>query len=243
MQYSISSGHTWTGARSMRQILGLSPVIPVVTIGEAEKAVPMAQALAEGGLRLVEITLRTPAALPAIREIRAAVPELIVAAGTVVSTQEMEASLAAGAHFLVSPGSTPALLCGAAALGAVYLPGIASASDIMLGLEHGYDCFKFFPAAPLGPTHLKALAAPFPQIALCATGGITKDAAQSYLDLPLVQCLGASWVASERDIGAADWSAITGNARYASDLLRNASEEGPLLAVHKAMAPTSQSGP
>lgn len=202
----------------IRTIIGLSRVIPVVTIGDALDAVPMARALAAGGLRTVEITLRTAAALDAIRRVASEVPELVVAAGTVLNGRDLAAAMGAGAACLVSPGMTADLLEEAAARGLPYLPGVMTAAEIMTALDHGYDCLKFFPAAPLGLDVVKSFAGPFPQVAFCTTGGISRDNAARFLALPNVLAVGASWVASEALLKAKDWPAIEANARVAASL-------------------------
>jgi 2-dehydro-3-deoxyphosphogluconate aldolase/(4S)-4-hydroxy-2-oxoglutarate aldolase len=202
----------------MRDILLLSPVIPVVTIKDAQAAVPMARALLAGGIGLVEITLRTPAALEAIRRVAAEVPELALGAGTILGERDLDAAVDAGATFFISPGLTPALLEGARARGIAYLPGAATAAEVMIALDHGFDTLKFFPAAQLGTDYIRSLAGPFPQVSFCTTGGITRDNAADFLALPNVACVGASWVATEAALEAGDWAAIEANARFAAGL-------------------------
>jgi 2-dehydro-3-deoxyphosphogluconate aldolase/(4S)-4-hydroxy-2-oxoglutarate aldolase len=202
----------------MREILGLSPVIPVVMIEDAGDAVPMARALLAGGLRSVEITLRTPAALEAIRLVAAGAPELMVGAGTILNLADLDASVEAGAGFFVSPGLTPVLLAETAARGLPYLPGIATAAEIMQALEHGFDALKLFPAAQLGTETLKAFSGPFPQVSFCTTGGISRDNAAEFLALANVACVGASWVATPALLAGKDWAAIEANARFAAGL-------------------------
>lgn len=202
----------------MRTILGLSPVIPVVTLGDAGDAVPMARALVAGGLRSVEITLRTPAALDAIRRVADEVPALAAGAGTILNCEDLQAAYEAGAAFFVSPGLTGALLVEASARGMPYLPGVATAAEIMTALDHGFDCLKFFPAAPLGTEAIKSFAGPFPRVAFCTTGGISRDNAARFLALPNVLAVGASWVASEALLAAKDWAGIEANARVAAGL-------------------------
>ncbi len=199
----------------IRSILRLSPVIPVVTVNRVADAVRIASALASGGLRVIEVTLRTPAGLEAIRAITNEVPELEVGAGTVLNAADLLSSIAAGARFTVSPGLTPALLRAAVASGIPYLPGAASAAELMMGLEEGVDCFKFFPAAPLGSAVLKSFAGPFPDAVFCATGGVTIDNAREFLDLPNVLCVGATWVVPDAAVAAANWELIEENARRA----------------------------
>ena len=150
----------------IERILKLSPVMPVVVVEEAELGAELARALVRGGIRVVEITLRTPAALAAIEAVARHVPEIAVGAGTVLSVEDLRAAASAGATFAISPGATPALLSAAASSSLPYLPAVATASELMRGLASGYQCFKFFPAGPAGGTGmLKAFAGPFPQLA------------------------------------------------------------------------------
>ena len=175
-------------------IMGLAPVIPVLVIEDVADARPIAEALVAGGLRALEVTLRTPVALDAIREM-AMVEGAIVGAGTVLNAGDLEASLKAGARFIVSPGLTEPLSKAAIASRTPYLPGIATAGDIMRGLDLGLSRFKFFPAmAAGGIPALKALAAPFPQCRFCPTGGISQQTARDWLALDAVTCVGGSWL-------------------------------------------------
>lgn len=197
-------------SKVLRDIMTLSPVIPVITIDDARDAVPLAQALAAGGMPIAEITLRTKAGLEAIALIHGAMPDFAVGAGTVLSPQQYEACVAAGAAFIVSPGMTPSLMAHGAKSSVPLLPGIASASELMQGLELGYDSFKFFPAEAAGGTAmLKALAGPFPDIRFCPTGGISLESAGSYLSLSNVLCVGGSWIASAKEIAAKNWDKIS----------------------------------
>jgi 2-dehydro-3-deoxyphosphogluconate aldolase / (4S)-4-hydroxy-2-oxoglutarate aldolase len=193
----------------IERILRLSPIMPVVVIEEAEIAPDLARALVRGGIRVVEITLRTPAALPAIEAIARQVPEIAVGAGTVLSTDDLRAAADAGARFAISPGATAALLFAAASGPVPYLPAVATASEVMEGLACGYHCFKFFPAGPAGGTAaLKALAGPFPQARFCPTGGITQESVKSYLELGNVLCAGGSWLSPADALAARDWRRI-----------------------------------
>ena len=177
-------------------IMRASAVIPVLVIDDAATARPLAEALVAGGLRVLEVTLRTPAALDAIREMKQ-VPGAIVGAGTVVSTEQFAQVMDAGAEFIVSPGLTQRLADPIIASGVPYLPGIATAGDIMRGLDLGLTHFKFFPAETSGGLKaLKALAAPFYQCRFCPTGGITEASAPDWLSFAPVLCVGGSWVAS-----------------------------------------------
>lgn len=190
-------------------ILKLSPVIPVLTIQDAAKAVPLASALARGGIRVLEVTLRTPAALDAVRAIRNEVREAFVGVGTVLNEDDLQASRDAGAGFIVSPGATSQLLTAATKAKMPFLPGIATSSEIMNGLAHGYRCFKFFPAENIGGiTALRSLSAPFSQVQFCPTGGVTLQTAKEYLSIPNVMCVGGSWVAPQALIDQGAWGRI-----------------------------------
>ena len=181
--------------KQIEQIMQAAPVIPVLVIDDVHDARPVAQALVAGGIKVLEVTLRTPAALDVIRRMKL-VPGAIVGAGTVTNKDELEAAIAAGAEFIVSPGLTEPLAKAAARHGVPFLPGVATAGDIMRGLDLGLREFKFFPAqASGGIPALKALAAPFAQCRFCPTGGITPDSAPDWLALPQVLCVGGSWVA------------------------------------------------
>ncbi len=204
-------------AGKIEELLAAVPVMPVVTIVSADAAADLARALLRGGIGTIEVTLRTPAAIAAIEAIAREVPEVAVGAGTVLSRADLKSAADAGASFAVSPGSTPGLLVAGRKGGIPYLPGIASASEIQMGIDAGYSCFKFFPAAGAGGmTALRAFAAPFPQIRFCATGGITADTAQSYLDLPNVLSVGGSWIAPTDLIARREWTAIETRARDAA---------------------------
>jgi 2-dehydro-3-deoxyphosphogluconate aldolase/(4S)-4-hydroxy-2-oxoglutarate aldolase len=201
----------------IERIMRTAPVIPVLVISDAAEARPLAEALVAGGLTVLEVTLRTPAALDAIREMRQ-VPGAIVGAGTVLNEGQLDAALDAGAEFIVSPGLTDSLGHAAMASGAPYLPGVATTSDIMRGLDLGLNRFKFFPAATSGgiPT-LKALAAVFGEARFCPTGGITEQTAPEWLALEAVLCVGGSWVVPK---GPLDAAAVSEAARRASALPR-----------------------
>jgi 2-dehydro-3-deoxyphosphogluconate aldolase / (4S)-4-hydroxy-2-oxoglutarate aldolase len=180
--------------KDIDSVMRLAPVIPVLVIDDAAFARPIGEALLAGGLRALEVTLRTPVALDAIREI-AKVKDAIVGAGTVLNKQDLEGATEAGARFIVSPGLTESLARAAIEVGIPFLPGIATASDIMRGLNLGLNRFKFFPAmAAGGIPALKALAAPFHECRFCPTGGITQATAPEWLALPAVPCVGGSWL-------------------------------------------------
>ncbi|WP_067903566.1 bifunctional 4-hydroxy-2-oxoglutarate aldolase/2-dehydro-3-deoxy-phosphogluconate aldolase [Nocardia vaccinii] len=190
-------------------ILDIAPVVPVVVLDDPERAVPLARALLDGGVGIIEITLRTNAALPAIEAIAAEVPEMVVGAGTLVTPLQVEAAVAAGARFLVSPGTTPNLLDALADTGLPYLPGVATISEILTVLERGITEMKFFPAESSGgTTALRAFAGPLPQARFCPTGGITPATARDYLALPNVGCVGGSWLTPAAALAAADWPGI-----------------------------------
>ena len=198
-------------------ILKIAPLIPVVTISDAAQAAPMARALVAGGLPVIEITLRTPAALGAIRRIAAEVPEAIVGAGTVLRPADFEAARAAGARFAVSPGSTALLATAAVDCGLPWLPGIATPSEAMALRERGFLAMKFFPANTAGgAAFLSHIHAILPDLVFCPTGGVTLETMASLLKLPNVLCVGASFVASSAAIAAGDWSGITERARAAA---------------------------
>lgn len=182
-------------------IMRMAPVIPVLVVDEAAHAVPIAEALVAGGLPVLEVTLRTPAALEVIRAMKR-VPGAVVGAGTVLNPADLDASLQAGAEFIVSPGLTPRLAEAAIAAGVPFLPGTANAGDIMLGLDFGLSRFKFFPAeASGGIAALKAIAAPFGQARFCPTGGITQATAGNWLALDAVLCVGGSWLVAKPEAG------------------------------------------
>jgi 2-dehydro-3-deoxyphosphogluconate aldolase/(4S)-4-hydroxy-2-oxoglutarate aldolase len=200
-------------------LLDLGPVIPVVVLDDEAHALPLARALLDGGLRTIELTLRTPAALPAIERIAREVPELVVGAGTVTDAAQAEAARAAGARFLVSPGATPRLLDALTASGLPFLAGCATPSDVTALLERGIACAKLFPAEVVGGVAMaKALAGPFPQVRLCPTGGIGPDSAPDYLRLPNVACVGGSWITAGPLAGDGDLARVTERARAAAAL-------------------------
>ena len=193
-------------------IMQTAPVIPVIVVDEVDHAVPLARALVAGGLRVLEVTLRTPAALDAIRAMRE-VDGAIVGAGTVTNESELQSALEAGSEFIVSPGLTETLGKAAISHNIPFLPGIANAGDIMRGLDLGLTHFKFFPAmAAGGLPALKALAAPFGQCRFCPTGGITLDNAPEWLGFDPVLCVGGSWVAPRGAVNEAEVEKIAAEA-------------------------------
>jgi 2-dehydro-3-deoxyphosphogluconate aldolase / (4S)-4-hydroxy-2-oxoglutarate aldolase len=179
--------------RDIDSIMTAAPVIPVLVIDRVDDAVPLAEALVEGGLPVLEVTLRTPAALEALRAMKQ-VPGAIVGAGTVLNPGQYEQACQAGAEFVVSPGLTPALAAAAASGRVPLLPGVATASEIMNALDHGFSRLKYFPASVAGLPALKALSAVFRQVRFCPTGGITLETAPDWLALPAVACVGGSWM-------------------------------------------------
>lgn len=191
-------------------------VLPVIEIEEAANAAPLAHALAEGGLKAVELTLRTASACEALAAAKKAEPELVVGMGTVLDEAGARRAIDAGADFLVTPGAPPALLQSLIGLGVPFLPGVATASEAMAARAAGVTLMKFFPAEPAGGTaYLKALSGPLPDLIFCPTGGVGPDAASAYLALKNVVCVGGSWLAPRDLIGARDWDAIRANARRA----------------------------
>ena len=201
------------------EIFALAPVIPVITIDDAAHAVPLARALVAGGLRGIEITLRTSAAVDAARAIMAEVPEAVVGIGTVLTPDDIEGASALGAQFAVSPGVTADLLTAAALTDMPFAPGIQTASDLITCVVRGFDIVKFFPAVPAGGlAALNALSGPFPQVCYCPTGGIGAANAAEWLAHPKVVAVGGSWVAPASDIEAGAWPAIEQRARAASQL-------------------------
>ncbi len=200
-------------------ILRVSPVIPVVVIDNVDDAVPLAEALVAGGVKVIEVTLRTPAAFDAVRAITGSVHDIVVGVGTVTSAEEFASAAEAGARFAVSPGVTDELLAAAQESALNYLPGVMTPSEVMRARQAGLSDLKLFPAeAAGGIALLRALAGPFPDITFCPTGGISADAARRYLEQPNVACVGGSWLTPKAAIDAEDWPAITALARQAASL-------------------------
>ncbi|TAL90457.1 MAG: bifunctional 4-hydroxy-2-oxoglutarate aldolase/2-dehydro-3-deoxy-phosphogluconate aldolase [Rhodanobacter sp.] len=210
-----------TKQQQLAEILALAAVIPVVIVEDARHAVPMARALVAGGIRSIEVTLRTSAALDAIRAIAAEVEGAVVGVGTVLDATQLEAARQAGARFAVSPGTSPRLLDAADDNALPLLPGVATASEAMSLLERGYRHLKFFPAVPAGGHKLLgAWASPLPQIRFCPTGGISLTNAADFLALPNVICVGGSWLTPADKLAAGDWAGIELLAREAASLYR-----------------------
>lgn len=200
-------------------LMGLAPVIPVLTIERLEDALPLSRALVAGGLPVLEITLRTACALDAIERIAGEIEGAVTGAGTVLNRRDFQRAEAAGAAFIISPGLTEPMIEAAASSPLVFLPGVATASDLMRGLEAGLTRFKFFPAETSGgAAALKALHGPFGQVRFCPTGGITAASAPTYLALANVACVGGGWVAPAEAVAAGDWDRIAGLARAARAL-------------------------
>lgn len=203
----------------LESVLTLAPVIPVVVIHDLAHAVPLARALVAGGTPAIEVTLRTPAALDAIRAIAAEVEGAQVGAGTVLTPKDLAAAQQAGATFAVSPGVTPALLDAADASDVPLLPGAATGSEVMQLLERGYRYLKCFPAAAIGGVDLlRSWAGPLPAARFCPTGGIRPDNAADYLALPNVICVGGTWLTPRERVEAGDWAGIEALARAAASL-------------------------
>ena len=211
-----------TRGKRLEDVLRVAPLVPVITIERAEHAVPLARALVAGGLKALEITLRTPAAPAAARAIATEVPEAILGLGTVLTPQDLETARSLGARFALSPGATPELLDAAAAGDLPFIPGVQTASELMAALARGFDVVKFFPAGPAGGmAALRALAGPFPQVRFCPTGGIGEETFADWLALPNVVSVGGSWLAPAADIRAGDWQGITARARRAVAKVRS----------------------
>jgi 2-dehydro-3-deoxyphosphogluconate aldolase / (4S)-4-hydroxy-2-oxoglutarate aldolase len=202
-------------------LVAYGPVIPVIVLNRVQDAVPLAEALLAGGVRVLEVTMRTPCALACIEAIARAVPDALVGAGTLRSVADAEAALDAGARFAVSPGFRSELGHACRNLGLPLLPGVSTASEVMAANDSGYDFLKFFPAAAAGGiAMLKALAGPFADVVFCPTGGITVDNAGQYLALPNVKVCGGTWLTPADALAAGDWARITRLAREASALPR-----------------------
>ncbi|WP_406662918.1 bifunctional 4-hydroxy-2-oxoglutarate aldolase/2-dehydro-3-deoxy-phosphogluconate aldolase [Gallaecimonas sp. GXIMD1310] len=200
-------------------VMTTSPVMPVLVIEQLEHAVPLAKALVAGGIRVLEVTLRTACALDAISAIAEAVPEALVGAGTVLNAEDYQAAVNAGASFVISPGMTPSLVEAAKAGAVPLIPGVSTLSEVMTGMDMGLSYFKFFPAqASGGAPALKAMGGPIPQVKFCPTGGISLSNAKEYLALPNVLCVGGSWLAPAQLMADGDWDSITALAKEASQL-------------------------
>lgn len=194
---------------AIKKIMNTSPVIPVMVINKLEHAVPLANALVEGGLKVLEITLRTPVALEAIKKIKAEVPDAIVGAGTVINLDTLNQVIDAGSEFIVSPGVTDTVIDAALKSGVPILPGVVTPSEVMNLLEKGITEMKFFPAEAAGGIPMvKSIGGPLPQVTFCPTGGVSPKNAAAYLALPNVACVGGSWMAPASLVDAEDWDEI-----------------------------------
>ncbi len=197
-------------SKTIKEIMNSSPIVPVMVINDVEHAVPLAKALVKGGITVLEITLRTDAALESITRIKAEVPDAIVGAGTIINIDTLNKAIAAGAEFIVSPGTTDKMIDAALATGVPLLPGIANPSDAMRLLEKGITAMKFFPAeAAGGIPMLKSIGAPIPQITFCPTGGINQNNVKDYYSLANVACVGGSWMCAANLVDAENWDEIT----------------------------------
>ena len=204
------------------ELMRLGPVIPVIVIDNVDDAVPLARALVRGGVRVLEVTLRTPVALEAIARMSAEVKDAIVGVGTITEAKDFAAAVKAGARFGVSPGLTPELVATARISKLPLLPGVMTPSDVIAARNAGHHAMKLFPARQAGGVAmLKALAGPFPDIVFCPTGGITLGTAPEFLALPNVACVGGSWLTPKAAIERGDWDTITRLARDASALPRD----------------------
>ena len=206
----MASAPTFTALQVMQD----APVIPVIVLNDVAHAVPMARALVAGGIRMLEVTLRTPQALACIEAIAREVPDAVVGAGTVRSTADAQAAARAGARFAVSPGYTRAVGQACRDAGLALLPGVATGSEIMMAQEDGFTELKFFPAMQAGgPAMLKAWSGPFFDVKFCPTGGVTLQNAAEFLALPNVVCVGGSWLVPSAAVAAQDWATVTQLAR------------------------------
>ena len=204
---------------TLDEIIAETSVMPVMVVERPDDAIPLARALVDGGIRVLEITLRTAAGLDAVRAIRQTIPDAIVGVGTISTPAQLDASIAAGAQFGVSPGSTPTLLKAIAASKLPFLPGVATTSEVMQALEFGFDVLKLFPAVAAGGVKmLESFRGPFPQVRFCPTGGISVQNAPDFFKLPNVVCVGGSWLTPKELVASGDWSEITRLAREAAAL-------------------------
>ena len=193
-------------------------VLPVITVQDVDSTVALARALREGGMKALEVTLRTEGALEAITAVRETLPDLVIGSGTVTRPEELHAAIDAGCSFHVSPGLTPRLLDAAREAGVNMLPGVATPSEVMLAMEYGLECLKLFPAVAVGGIGLlKALAGPFPGMSFCPTGGLNPDNFRNFLALPNVLCCGGTWMVAPELVREGQWNTITVLASQAMD--------------------------
>ena len=218
---AVEASNTPGRALTAQDVMADAPVIPVIVLHEVAHAVPLARALVAGGIRMLEVTLRTPVALQCMERIARDVPEAVVGAGTVRSAADAQAAALAGARFAVSPGYTPAVGRACHDLKLPLLPGVATGSEVMMAQEDGHQALKFFPAMQAGGiAMLKALGGPFGDVRFCPTGGVTPQNAREFLALPNVACVGGSWLVPAESMAAGDWSRIETLAREAAALSR-----------------------
>ncbi|OUS27156.1 keto-deoxy-phosphogluconate aldolase [Thalassotalea sp. 42_200_T64] len=204
----MSLTNTWQ--TQPEEIFALGNIVPVLVIENVEDAVPIAKALIAGGISVLEVTLRTANALAVIKEIATNVPEAMIGSGTVINPETLQQSIDAGAKFAISPGLTKELLAAAKQSSIPLIPGIASISELMTGIDAGFDHFKFFPAEAVGGAKaIKSISGPFPNIRFCPTGGINESNMGNYLSLGNVSCVGGSWLVPDNVVAAKDWDAIT----------------------------------
>jgi 2-dehydro-3-deoxyphosphogluconate aldolase/(4S)-4-hydroxy-2-oxoglutarate aldolase len=197
-------------SKTIREIMDISPLMPVMVINNADHAVPLAKALVKGGLKVLEITLRTDAALESIRRIKAEVPDAVVGAGTIINEETLHAAIDAGAEFIVSPGTTSSLADAALKTGVPFLPGVSTPGEALGLFEKGITEMKFFPAeAAGGVPMLKSIGAPIPQITFCPTGGVNQKNVNDYYSLPNVAVVGGSWMCAANLVDAENWDEIT----------------------------------
>ncbi|HTG04821.1 MAG TPA: bifunctional 4-hydroxy-2-oxoglutarate aldolase/2-dehydro-3-deoxy-phosphogluconate aldolase [Bradyrhizobium sp.] len=209
--------------KELAALFAQATIIPVLTIERLEDAVPLAKALVAGGVRTLEITLRTPVAIESAKAIMAHVPDAVVGIGTILNADDLARAEGIGARFGISPGATPDLLKAAAASALPFAPGIATASELMLGLSHGFNLVKFFPAEQSGGIKaLRALAGPFPDVRFCPTGGIGEANAASWLAEPNVVAVGGSWLCPAADVRSGNWAGITAICNRTMKLLKPA---------------------
>ena len=212
---NLMSQHT----QRIDTICAAAPVIPVLKLDNAEQALGVCTALVKGGLKVLEITLRNDYGLQAIKQISEALPDAIVGAGTVTTPEQYEACIEAGADFIVSPGATPSLLAYGAQASIPLLPGVASVSEAMAGMELGYERFKLFPAVVVGGVDLlKAFYGPLANLKFCPTGGVKPNTAEQFLELPNVMCVGGTWLTPSDIVAQQDWASIEALAQQASQL-------------------------
>lgn len=212
--------------RSSADIFAQGPVVPVLVIKDLEHAVPLANALIAGGIKVLEVTLRTPVAIDVIAKIAKEVPDAVIGAGTVTNREQLKAVTDAGAQFAISPGLTPDLLQAGNEGSISLIPGIASISELMTGLDHGYDHFKFFPAeASGGIKAIKSISGPFPNVTFCPTGGISPNNYLDYLSLSNIKCVGGSWLAPDDAMAEGNWSKIS---QLATDAIAGAKTLEPV---------------